>query len=501
MHAQVVIVGASGDLTARKLVPALASLARSGRPNDGFTVVGVARSPKDDEAFRRELAEAMPEDLAPAFAELAPRVHYVAADVSRPDTLAGLRSRLDALGGGDQGRLVYLALKPDLFARAVSVLVGAGVLEMQTDGGAFRRIVIEKPFGHDLASARALNSELHALLSEHQIYRIDHYLGKETVQNVLGFRFHNAIFEPLWNRHHVEWVQLTVAEEIGVEDGRAGYYDTTGALRDMLQNHMLQVLALVTMEPPASLDPEAIRDQKVNVLRALGTVDRVDVERSAIRARYARGVSGGVEVPGYAEEDGVRPGSDTETYIALRASIENWRWSGVPFLLRHGKRLPKKLTEVKIQFRMPPVQLFNRPEGLSDTEFRRQLRDGNLCQVRPNVLTLSIQPREAIALSFGVKTPGSSMVMSPAELSFDYRDHFKNKSADAYERLLLDALLGDPTLFLRSDEIEAAWSYTDRVRESWQEAELPLLEYRAGSWGPPQAQTLFYGCEGGWSRG
>lgn len=501
MHAQVVIVGASGDLTTRKLVPALASLARSGRPKDGFSVVGVARSPKDDAAFRRELAEAMPADLAPAFAELAPRVHYVTADVSRPDTLAALRSRLDALGDSDTGRLVYLALKPELFARAVSALAGAGVVEMQTDGGAFRRIVIEKPFGHDLASARALNSELHALLSEHQIYRIDHYLGKETVQNVLGFRFHNAIFEPLWNRHHVECVQLTVAEEIGVEDGRAGYYDTTGALRDMLQNHMLQVLALVTMEPPASLEAEAIRDQKVNVLRALGTVDRVDVQRSTIRARYARGVSGGVEVPGYAEEDGVRAGSDTETYIALRASIENWRWSGVPFLLRHGKRLPKKLTEVKIQFRMPPVQLFNRPEGLSDTEFLRQLRAGNLCQVRPNVLTLSIQPREAIALSFGVKTPGSSMVMSPAELSFDYRDHFENKSADAYERLLLDALLGDPTLFLRSDEIEVAWSYTDRVRASWQEAKLPLLEYPAGTWGPPRAQDLFYGCEGGWSRG
>jgi glucose-6-phosphate 1-dehydrogenase len=269
----------------------------------------------------------------------------------------------------------------------------------------------------------------------------------------------------------------------------------------MLQNHMLQVLALVAMEPPASLDPEAIRDQKVNVLRSIATIDAADVARNSVRARYTRGRAAGVEVNGYLDEAGVPRASRTETYVALRATIENWRWSGVPFLLRHGKRLAKKTTEVRIQFRMPPVQLFNRPEAMSDAEFRRQLRDGNLCQVRPNVLTLSIQPREAIALSFGVKTPGSAMVMSPAELAFEYREHFRVKGADAYERLLLDALGGDPTLFLRADEIEAAWSYVDGVRAAWNEAGAPLLEYPAGSWGPDEAHGLFHGCEGGWSCG
>jgi glucose-6-phosphate 1-dehydrogenase len=502
--AQVVIFGASGDLTLRKLVPALTRLAADGRTRHPFSVVGVSRTPKTDETFRNELAEAMPTDLRGAFADLASRIFYQAGDVGDSETLTALSERLDDLPGGRHtGRLFYLSLKPDLFGVSVRELARAGLLAMpEHEAVAWRRVVIEKPFGRDLASARTLNATLHSVLREDQLYRIDHYLGKETVQNLLGFRFHNAIFEPLWNRNHVELVQITVAESIGVDHGRGIYYDGTGALRDMLQNHMLQILALIAMEPPADLDPEAIRSQKVELLRGLHCPDPQDVATTSVRARYTTGALDGARMCGYLDEDGVPADSQTETYVALRAEIDNWRWSGVPFLLRHGKRLPARFTEVQVQFRMPPIQLFNRPEGVPDSEFRRLLRDGSLCQIRPNVLTLCIQPREAIRLSFGVKQPGSALVMSPANLEFDYRDHFGEAPADAYERLLLDALLGDQTLFLRSDEIEASWRYTDEVRAGWSGANAPpLLEYPAGSWGPAEADALFLGCEGTWSRG
>jgi len=502
--AQIVIFGASGDLTRRKLVPALARLAADGRAKQPFSVLGVSRSQKTDERFREELASVMPEPSRGAFDSLAPRIHYLSGDVGNPDFLARLSERLDALPGGTAtGRLFYLSLKPALFGVTVRRLAEAGLLAPVEDAPeAWRRVVIEKPFGHDLPSARALNATLHEAVREDQLYRIDHYLGKETVQNLLGFRFHNAIFEPLWNRNHVELVQITVAESIGVEKGRAGFYDGTGALRDMLQNHMLQVLALVAMDPPSTLDPEAIRGQKVELLRALHCPDPAEIGCYSVRARYGAGRVDGEPVSGYLEEDGVAADSQTETYVALRAEIDSWRWSGVPFLLRHGKRLPKRFTEVQVQFRTPPLQLFNRPEGMPESEFRRSLRDGSLCQLRPNVLTLSIQPREAIQLSFGVKQPGGSLTMAPATLGFDYREHFGAAPADAYERLLLDALLGDQTLFLRADEIEASWRYADEVRNGWRSGGAPpLLEYPAGSWGPREAVGLFQGCEGGWSRG
>ena len=497
---QIVVFGASGDLTRRKLVPALVRLAADERLKNPFSVLGVSRSPKSETTFRAELAEAVPKELRARFDELAPRIFYQQGDVTSQMAVAALGRRLDGLpGGSDTGRLFYLSLSPELFQVGVEALARAGLLgAAERERAAWRRLIVEKPFGRDLASARALNAALHQHLREDQIYRIDHYLGKETVQNLLGFRFHNAIFEPIWNRNHVELVQITAAESIGVERGRAAYYDETGGLRDMVQNHMLQILALVSMEPPATLDPDAVRGQKVELLRGLSCAE----PRGGVRARYARAGKSDDSLRGYVEEEGVPRDSETETYVALRAEIHNWRWSGVPFLLRHGKRLPERFTEIQVRFRTPPLQLFNRPEGMPEMDFSRALRDGSLCQIRPNVLTLRLQPREAIRLSFGVKQPGNAMVMEPAHLDFDYREHFGTDPPEAYDRLLLDALQGDQTLFLRADEIEASWRFVDGVREAWDgPASSPLLEYPAGSWGPPEADALFEGCMGTWSRG
>jgi glucose-6-phosphate 1-dehydrogenase len=500
---QVVILGASGDLTRRKLIPALARLDADPRPPAGFSILGVSRSEMSDEQFRGQLADGVPPDLRDAFESLAGRIFYHRGDASERASIDALSQRLDALPGGrEAGRLFYLSLKPDLFPITVGILGAAGLLHAWGREEGFRRVVVEKPFGRDLASAQALNRELHLVLQEEQIYRIDHYLGKETVQNLLGFRFHNAIFEQLWNRHHVELVQITVAETIGVEHGRGGYYDGTGALRDVVQNHMLQVLALVAMEPPSTLTADAIRGQKVEVLRALQHPDADERHLSVVRGRYGAGAVNGEAVRAYRDEEGLAEDSLTETFVALRAGIDNWRWSGVPFLLRHGKRLAQRFTEVQVQFRRPPLQLFNRPKDMDETEFRRLLRDGALCLIRPNILTLRLQPQEAIRLSFGVKQPGSTLDMSPATMDFDYLEHFGQKPPNAYERLLADALLGDQTLFLRGDEIEASWRYADAVRADWQGARPPPLhEYEAGSWGPKEADHLFGDFQGSWPRG
>jgi glucose-6-phosphate 1-dehydrogenase len=500
---QIVIFGASGDLASHKLVPALASLAQRGRPKEGISVVGMARRPKTDEVFRAELREKMPDELRPAFDNVAPRVHYVTGDVTDEQGVDALADRLAALEGGTSAnRLFYLAIKPELFLQALANLAHRGLLRHRGRRAPRRSVVIEKPFGTDLASAQELNRALHEWLHEEQILRIDHYLGKETVQNLIGFRFHNAIFEPLWNREHVELVQITVAEQIGVEHGRASYYEGAGAVRDMLQNHILQILALIASEPPSSMDPETVRDQKVAVLKSLRIADRAETSRWSVRARYGAGAIDGQPVAGYLDEEGVSPDSTTETYVAVRALLDTWRWSGVPFLLRHGKRLAKTFTEVKVQFKVPPLQLFGGGKGMPIEEYRRAVERGDVCALRPNVLTLSIQPREALSLSFGVKAPGSSMTMVPADLSFDYRERFGASTRPAYERLLLDAIRGDPTLFLRSDEVEAAWHFADSFREAWTTPEAPpLLEYPAGSWGPPEANRLFHGCEGGWTIG
>ena len=501
---QLVIFGASGDLTRRKLIPALVRLEAAGQLGEAVSIIGVSRTPKSDQEYRDELAKAMPKDTAGDYQSLASRIYYHSADVTKADDVAGLSERLDSMSGGSSaGRLFYLSLKPELFASTLTTLGEAGLLHMsERETERWRRVVVEKPFGNDMESARKLNEGMHEYLREDQIYRIDHYLGKETVQNLLGFRFHNTIFEPLWNRHHIELIQITVAEDIGVEKGRAGFYDDNGAMRDVVQNHMLQLLALVAMEAPATLDGNDIRNQKVEVLRALHCPDPDDVAQNSVRARYVAGEVGGHEAIAYLDEQGVPADSGTETYVALRAEVDTWRWSGVPFLLRHGKRLRNRFTEIKVQFRTPPVQLFNRPDGVSDAEFRRKLRNGSLCQIRPNVLTISIQPQEKLSLSFGVKQPGADMIMTPANLDFNYEDAFQCKTAPAYQRLLLDALIGDPTLFLRADEIDASWRYTDEVIRGWSAPNAPkLAEYPAGSWGPEEADALFEGCEGCWSRG
>ena len=504
LFAQLVIFGGTGDLARRKLVPAVAHLARAGLPGGGVQIVGIGRRAMSDDAFRTLLRADAPATTARAFDAIARDIHYRDADVGDLESLRKLRAELDSLAARHQfGRLCYLALRPGLFGTAVALLRAAGIVHRHDhEDGGYRRVVIEKPFGHDLASARALNETVHRELDEHQVLRIDHYLGKETVQNLLGLRFHNAVFEPVWNRYHVELVQITVAESIGVERGRADYYEGTGAMRDVVQNHVLQLLALTAMEPPSSLDADTVRNQKVEVLKALRALDLEDAVRDSVRARYGPGTIDGTSVTGYAAEEGVAAGSTTETYVALRAEVDNWRWRGVPFLLRHGKRMPRRFTEVQVQFRMPPVQLFNQPDGMSAAAYQRALREGTLCQIRPNVLRIGIQPDERIGLSFGVKRPGPEMVMAPAALEFDYREHFGVEPAEAYERLLLDAMNGDATLFLRADEIEASWAFCDPVLAAWREPDaIPLLDYAAGTWGPDAADRLFHGCEGSWSRG
>jgi glucose-6-phosphate 1-dehydrogenase len=468
----VVIFGASGDLTQRKLVPALANLVRHRRVTDSLTLIGVGRSALSVEEFRREVAF-NPHALAAG--GLAGDVQYLRGAYDDLDTyrqLAELLDRSDNPPGLRHNRLFYLATPPQAFPIIVANLAAAG-LNRPADGGSCR-IVIEKPFGHDEASARTLDDCVHAAFAEGDVFRIDHYLGKDTVQNVLALRFANSIFQPIWNRSWVDHGQITVAETLGVE-GRGSFYENAGATRDILQNHVLQVLALALMEPPASFAAEAVRNEKVKLLEAIRPLTTPEIARNAVRGQYSRGGTRGQLLPGYREEPGVDPLSRTETYAALRLDVDNWRWAGVPFYVRTGKRLPARVTEVLLQFQRPP----HLPISAAQVEGQEA-----------DALILRIQPDEGITLRFGAKVPGHHFLVRSATMAFSYGATFPEESPEAYERLLLEALVGDPTLFIRSDEVEQCWRIVDPIIAHWANDNTAIPLYEAGSWGPTEAEAL-----------
>ncbi|HVF14061.1 MAG TPA: glucose-6-phosphate dehydrogenase [Acidimicrobiales bacterium] len=480
--AVLVIFGASGDLTSRKLMPAVERLALRRLLPASFSIVGVARTEMTEQEFLQKMMKTLAEeggqgdDVRHVWDAFAGGFRYVTGDYSSPETFVRLKEVLEELdrGRGTAGnRLYYLATPPDTFTTVVNSLNEQG-LTKPTSADAFVRIVIEKPYGRDGESAAALDATVHEAFDEAQVYRIDHYLGKETVQNVLALRFANAIFEPLWNRRYVNHVQITVAESLGV-GYRGSFYEGAGALRDIVQNHVMQVLALTLMEPPATFDAGGIRDEKVKALRAVDILAPDEVARDVVRGQYRAGWVQGSEVHGYRDEEGVDPHSQTETFVAMRLKVDNWRWAGVPIYVRTGKYLPKRVTEVAMEFNRVPHLPFasSQAEGLE-----------------PDALVLRIQPDEGITLRFGAKVPGQAFRVRSVSMDFFYGAAFLEETPEAYERLLLDALLGDPTLFIRSDEVAQAWRIADPVLEAFEEGDLPLARYEAGTWGPPEADAL-----------
>ncbi|HUY82077.1 MAG TPA: glucose-6-phosphate dehydrogenase [Acidobacteriaceae bacterium] len=474
----VVIFGASGDLTKRKLLPALFHLEQAGLLPDQFRVVGVAR--RDLGArFNGDMKRSVIEfgGVNEGVGKLDKFIHKVTYHQMNFDDDEGYVQLKALLEGYDRdygtkgNRLFYLAVAPEHFSEIIHRLGNHGMVRPE-NGTA--RVIIEKPFGHDLSSARALNDDISKVVDERQIFRIDHYLGKETVQNILVFRFANGIFEPIWNRNYIDHVQITAAESIGIE-GRGPFYEKAGALRDVVQNHMMELLSFVCMEPPVSFHADAVRYEKVKVWRAIKPVDVKDT----VRGQYGRGVVDGAEVKGYREEDRVNPNSQTETFTALKMEIENWRWAGVPIYLRAGKRLQKRATEITIQFKQPPMLLFNR------------VQQGSCKEIQPNLITMRIQPDEGISLRFGAKVPSPDMTVCPVNMDFNYAAAFGTSSANGYERLLLDAMLGDATLFAHRDGVEATWELYTPVLEAWAKSEpLSLPNYASGSWGPKEAAEL-----------
>jgi len=485
----IVIFGATGDLTHRKLVPALYNLAADGNLPPAVGVVGFARRDKDDETFRSELEGAarkysrqkINDDLWSHFAS---SIFYHRSEFTNADGYTELAARLDRMDAerGTRGnRLFYLAVAPDQFPVILENLTKSGL--NRAVEGSWARVIVEKPFGTDLPSARALNELVEGAFPEEDTYRIDHYLGKETAQNIMVLRFANALFEQVWNARYVHHVQITASEPLGVE-GRAGYYDHSGALRDMVQNHLLQLLCLTAMEPPTDLSADSIRDEKVKVLRALRPLAGADVAKNVVRAQYGAGAINGKRVAAYRDEAGVDPESVTETYVALQIHVDNWRWAGVPFFVRVGKRLPKGGTEIAVHFKSAPQILFNATG-----------RD-----VDDNVLVIRIQPDEGISLRMSAKMPGSSLRIEPVKMDFHYGTSFGKATPEAYERLLLDAMSGDPTLFARRDEVEQAWKFVDAIRAAWDEDKEDPVLYSAGKWGPTEADDLIKAAGATWRR-
>ncbi|MFL5824886.1 MAG: glucose-6-phosphate dehydrogenase [Thermoleophilaceae bacterium] len=474
-----VIFGATGDLSHRKLLPALYNLAHEGALPERFNLVGLARSEMSDDDFRATARESItrfsrtrPDENV--LSSLLERMRYISGsfdDSSVYHRLADAANEIDEEAGMPFNRIFYLATAPDFFETIASLL---GNHKLDEREGADVRIVVEKPFGHDLESARHLNQALRSVFEERQIYRIDHYLGKETVQNILVMRFANGIFEPLWNRGFVDYLQITAAEDIGI-GSRAGYYDRSGALRDIVQNHLMQLLTLLCMEPPVSFDADAVRNEKVKVLRAIRPPTPEEVAKRVVRAQYGPGVAEGKEVPGYLEEEGVAPGSTTETYAALRLEVENWRWAGVPVYLRAGKRLARRLTEIAVTLKPVPHLAFHQGGSLG---------------VQPNQLVLTVQPNEGVSLKLVAKIPGARMRVRPVNMEFLYGTSFLSQSPEAYERLILDTMRGDATLFARDDEVEAAWAIIDPILKAWSKTPGPLPIYPAGSAGPPEAEQI-----------
>ncbi|MGH9017470.1 MAG: glucose-6-phosphate dehydrogenase [Acidimicrobiales bacterium] len=470
-----VVFGASGDLAARKLLPAVAALAEHNALAEGFTVVGVARTQWSDEEFRKVALKAVP-DGGDAWKALVKRFRYISGEYGHPDTFDQLKTVLDEADktlGTAGNRIYYLATIPDLFGVVATALGKHGCATPGPDGS-FARLLVEKPFGRNLDGAMALNATLHDSFDEDQIYRIDHYMGKETVQNLLALRFANAVFEPVWNRRYIDSIQITVAEELGVEH-RGSFYETAGALRDIVQNHVMQVLSLTLMEPPTHIDAQSIRDEKVKLLDAVVVPTVDEAVGAAVRAQYTAGTVNGQEVPAYRDEPDVDPHSRIETFVAMKLAVDNWRWAGVPIYVRTGKRLPKRSTEVTLQFQRVPHLAFG----------------GALTRdLQPNSLVLRIQPDDGICLRFGAKIPGEAFRVRSVGMEFSYAETFPGPAADGYERLLHDAMIGDATLFIRTDEVEQAWRIADPFLEAWSQDGVPLAHYPAGTWGPRDAELL-----------
>jgi len=470
----VVVFGATGDLAHRKLYPALASLAERGQLPLGITLLGNARRRLTDEEFAADVRAAITKaDGDDRRADVLDRhgttYRFVAGPVDDTDTFARLRQAIEGAGNGNV--LFYLSTVPQVFGTIAERLGDCGLATEPP--GTFRHFVVEKPFGHDLASSRALDEELHRCFQEHQIYRIDHYLAKETVQNILALRFANTIFEPLWNRRYVERVEITVAEELGVEH-RGAFYEESGALRDIVQNHLLQVLSLIGMEAPASFGANSVRDEKVKLLRSIRPLEPSTLTETVVRAQYGPGVVSGVSVPGYREEQDVAADSKVETYVAMRLDIDNWRWAGVPFYARVGKRMPARVTEVVLRYKQVPFLPLPKTAVQS---------------IEPNAMRLRIQPDEGITLSFAAKVPGQTFRVRTVPLDFRYST-FTEQAPEAYERVLRDALFGDPTLFIRADEVDQAWQLVQPLLDAFARDSIPLATYPAGTWGPPEADAL-----------